>query len=193
MTAFDRDTKKLNLGCGEFKKAGYLNLDYGSVTPPDIAHNLESIPYPFENDHFNLVEADHVLEHLGSPFSVMREIHRITENGGKVVIRTPHFSRGFTHPEHKRGFDLTFPLYFDPQFPGGYQGVTFELDHARIRWFAQLELKRKVLSPLVFNTLRTIGVIVDYVANLAPMVCSRVWCYWVGGFEEVEFHFFVRK
>ena len=189
----DYNTNKLNLGCGEFKKPGYLNVDFGSVSVPDLVHNLEIVPYPFENSSFELVEADHLLEHLDDPFLVMKEIHRITKHGGKVVIRTPHFSRGFTHPEHKRGFDLTFPLYFNPTFPGGYQGVKYELDRIRIRWFAQPDLKRRVLSPIVFKGLQIVGMIIDVFANLSPMVCSRLWCYWVGGFEEIEFRFSVHK
>ena len=168
-------------------------MDCGSVSPPDVVHDLEVIPYPFANDDFELVEADHVLEHLDNPFQVMKEIHRITKDGGKVVIKTPHFSRGFTHPEHKRGFDVTSPFYFDPTFLGGYQGVTYELDRFKIRWFAQMELKRSVLPRSVFHLLRIIGLVIDCFANLSPMVCSRIWCYWVGGFDELEFHFSVRK
>ena len=33
------------------------------------------------------------------------------------------------------------------------------------------------------------GVVIDFFANLSPMFCSRVWCYIVGGFEEIEFDF----
>ena len=187
------DLKKLNLGCGKFKKLCYLNVNFGSVSTPDVVHDLEVIPYPFAEGGFELVEADHVLEHLSNPFQVMKEIHRITKNGGKVVIRTPHFSRGFTHPEHKRGFDVTFPFYFDPTFPGGYQGVQYELDRLRFRWFSQVELKRSVLPRSAFYLLRILGLVIDFFANLSPMACSRIWCYWVGGFDELEFHFSVRK
>ncbi len=193
MNEINRDVRKLSLGCGEFKKPGYLNVDYGSVSPPDVVHDLNVMPYPFANDDFELVEADHVLEHLDNPFQVMKEVHRITKDGGKVIIRVPHFSRGFTHPEHKRGFDVTFPFYFDPTFLGGYQGVKFELDRLKIRWFAQVELKRIVLSRPVFHLLRILGLVIDCFANLSPMVCSRIWCYWIGGFDELEFHFSVRK
>ena len=193
MNEINRDVRKLSLGCGEFKKLGYLNVDYGSVSPLDIVHNLEVIPYPFANDDFELVEANHVLEHLDNPFQVMKEIHQITKNGGKVVIRVPHFSRGFSHPEHKRGFDVTFPYYFDSTFPSGYQGVRYEFERLKIRWFAQLELKQSVLSPPVFQLLRILRLVIDFFANLSPSACSRIWCNWVGGFEELGFHFSVRK
>ena len=71
--------KKLNLGCGEFKKAGYINVDYYSVTDPDLKHDLDIFPYPFADNEFKLIEADHLLEHLDNPFRVMKELHRISE------------------------------------------------------------------------------------------------------------------
>jgi hypothetical protein len=32
-----------------------------------------------------------------------------------------------------------------------------------------------------------IGEIFDLAANLCPALCSRIWCFWVGGFEEIRF------
>lgn len=101
--------KKLNLGSGEFKKGGYVNVDYYSVSEPDVRHNLNQFPYPYEKDDFDLIEAYHVLEHLENPFSVMKELHRIGKQNSLIKIWVPHFSRGFTHAEHKRGFDVSFP------------------------------------------------------------------------------------
>ena len=40
--------KKLNIGCGEFKKDGYINVDYYSVSEPDVKHDLNKFPYPFK-------------------------------------------------------------------------------------------------------------------------------------------------
>lgn len=37
------------------------------------------------------------------------------------------------------------------------------------------------------------GAIIDFFANLSPIFCSRLWCFWVGGFEEYEIHFKVIK
>ena len=185
--------RKLNLGCGEFKKEGYINVDYGAFSSPDLTHNLEEIPYPFSESKFDLIEADHVLEHLADPFSVMRKIHRIAKDKSTVIIRTPHFSRGFSHPEHKRGFDVSFPLYFRKSFVGGYQGCEFDLKVLSLRWFAQPDLKRRHFSVLTFNALRAIGFVIDLFANLSPEICSRIRCYWVGGFEEIEYVFVVKK
>ena len=113
--------RKLNIGSGEFLKEGYVNVDFYSVTKPDVLHDLSKFPYPFSENEFDLIESDHCLEHLPDPFAVMREIHRIGKNNAEVIIRVPHFSRGFTHAEHKSGFDVTFPYYFRKEFIGGYR------------------------------------------------------------------------
>lgn len=185
--------RRLNLGSGEFPKPGYVNVDYYSITPPDIVHDLDRFPYPFADNEFDLVEADHCLEHLRDPFAVMREIHRITKPGGIVRIRVPHFSRGFTHADHKRSFDVTFPYYFNPHFKGGYTGTHYKIRRVRLKWFSQPYLKRTVLSPVVFYTALIFGYVIDFLANLSPLFTSRVWCFWVGGFEEVYFEFEVVK
>ncbi|MDW8416384.1 MAG: methyltransferase domain-containing protein [Bacteroidia bacterium] len=185
--------KRLNLGSGEFPKPGYINVDYYSITPPDVVHNLDEYPYPFADNEFDLVEADHCLEHLKDPFEAMREIHRITKPGGIVKIRVPHFSRGFTHADHKRGFDITFPYYFSPTFKGGYMGVTYRLRKTRLTWFAQPYLKKRILPRHLFLAGSFAGKVIDFFANLSPFLASRLWCFWVGGFEEIYFEFEVVK
>jgi len=186
-------SRELNLGSGQFLKEGFVNVDYFSNSTPDVSHDLNQIPYPFEDDYFELVEADHVLEHLTDPFKVMGELRRICSSGAAIHIRVPHFSRGFTHADHKRGFDVTFPYYFNPKFLPGYQRVSLELVKMRLTWFAQPYMKKSVLpTPLVYLG-QVIGIIIDFFANLSPWLCSRLWCYWVGGFEEIEFVFRVKK
>jgi len=185
--------KKLNIGSGEFLKEGFVNIDYYSVTKPDVIHDLNTFPYPFEDNTFDWIESDHCFEHLSSPFHVMKEVHRIGKNGATVIIRVPHFSRGFTHAEHKAGFDVTFPYYYQKDFKGGYQGVEFDCSSVKLTWFAQPYFKKTVLSKFQYYTASFLGSIFSFFANLSPFACSRIWCYWVGGFEEVEFVFTIKK
>jgi SAM-dependent methyltransferase len=186
-------SRKLNLGSGEFSKEGYVNVDFFSLSNPDITHDLNQYPYPFEDNSFDLIEADHVLEHLTDPFRVMGELRRICASGGIIHVRVPHFSRGFTHADHRRGFDVTFPYYFDPKFRPGYQKIPLKLIKMRLRWFAQPYLKKMVLPTPLFYIGKAMGGFIDFFANLSPWLCSRLWCYWVGGFEEIEFIFQVSK
>jgi hypothetical protein len=54
-------------------------------------------------------------------------------------------------------------------------------------------MKKTVLSAPLVKVGQGIGAVIDFFANLSPWLCSRLWCYWVGGFEEIEFIFRVTK
>lgn len=180
--------RQLNLGCGRFPRTDHLNVDLSPLAKADLRCDLER-PLPFADGTFSRVTADHVLEHLGSPFRVMAEIHRVLAPGGFLILRVPHFSRGFSHPEHQRGFDVSFPLYFDRNFQGGFTGTEFRLEGMRLTWFGQEELKKTVLAPVPFLLGAWLGFFLDRLAALSPYFCSRVWCFLVGGFDEIEFRF----
>ena len=181
--------KMLNLGCGQFPKPGYINLDLDPNSKADLIHDLRQFPYPFEDESFSRIEASHLLEHLSDPFSVMKEIHRIAKPGAIVDIRVPHFSRGMTHAEHKSGFDITFPFYFQKDWEGGYTGCEFELLKMRLTWCGSPHLKKKTLGSFSYHLSKFLGGFIDFLANLSPALCSRLWCFWVGGFEEIHFVF----
>jgi SAM-dependent methyltransferase len=187
----NKNINKLNLGAGEFKKDGYVNVDWQDITKPDIKHDLNIYPYPFEDNSFDLIEAYHVLEHLDKPFDTMKELHRILKPGGSLIIKVPHFSRGFTHAEHSHGFDITFPLYFDPSFTkSGYTGTNFRLINIRLDWLAFFRLLPYMGYGVVsIAFLRLTNAIISFLANIRPAFCRRIWCYWVGGFEQITFEF----
>ncbi|MEA3398687.1 MAG: methyltransferase domain-containing protein [Patescibacteria group bacterium] len=195
MARLNMETKKLNLGCGQNKKKGYINLDWNKLTNPDIYHNLNFIPYPFCDNSFDLIEAEHVLEHLDRPFDVMKELHRILKPGGILKVKVPHFSRGFTHAEHAHGFDITFPLYFNKNFTrSGYIGVDYSLKKLSLRWMSFFHLLPSMgYGKIMISFLKTVNKVINFFANLGPAFCSRIWCYWVGGFEEIEYIFICKK
>ena len=182
---------KLNLGAGADKKQGYVNVDWSPLTSPDVVCDLNVFPYPFPDESCELIEAYHVLEHLEKPFAVMRELHRILTPGGVLHIKVPHFSRGMTHAEHEHGFDVTFPLYFDPTFTAsGYYGVPYTCTSVRLTWLAFFHLMPSLgYSRITIGILRGVNVLISWLANISPAFTSRIWCFWVGGFDEIEFMF----
>lgn len=182
---------RLNLGSGEDRHPGFLSIDWNSFSGADILQDLNRFPYPFAESSIDEIHAFHILEHLDRPFDVMRELHRILKPGGLLHVKVPHFSRGFTHPEHSHGFDITFPLYFDARMTRfGYFGVHFKLEAQRLRWFAFPHLMRAMgYSRVIITALTGIGAVLSFVANLSPGFASRVWCYWVGGFDEIDMRF----
>jgi SAM-dependent methyltransferase len=185
------ETKKLNLGCGEHKKEGFINLDWSPLNAPDVVHDLNALPYPFADNSIDEVEAFHVLEHLDKPFAIMKELHRILKPEGVLHIKVPHFSRGFTHAEHTHGFDVTFPLYFRKDFTtSGFYGVEYRLERMELHWLAFFHLLPAMgYGTVVIGILRAFNKVISWVANLSPALTSRIWCFWVGGFDEIEFMF----
>ncbi len=167
--------KKLNLGSAGRKKDGFINVDWLSLVKPDVEHNLNVFPYPFQDNEFDLVEATHIIEHLDRPFLVMKEIQRITKPGGTVVIKVPHFSRAMGHPEHFHGFDVSFPYYFNKTFIElGYFGVDFDLKKMKLNWFAFSHIAEKMgFGSLSIIFLKTLNKIINFFANLSPVFLQQ--------------------
>ena len=83
---------KLNLGCGNKRMPGFVNVDkFGS---PDLRHDLEVFPWPWPDNSVGEVVMNHVLEHLGEStatfLGIMKELYRVCAGGARVVIAVPH-------------------------------------------------------------------------------------------------------
>tara|TARA_Y100000768_G_scaffold52719_1_gene34687 strand:- start:403 stop:972 length:570 start_codon:yes stop_codon:yes gene_type:complete len=86
--------KKLNLGCGSKILDGYINVDKFEIYNPDILHDLEHFPYPFDDNSVDEIILSHVLEHLGQHpdvfNNIIKELYRICINGSRIEIKVPH-------------------------------------------------------------------------------------------------------
>jgi hypothetical protein len=85
---------KLNLGCGNFKMKGFVNVDRVAMCQPDQVVDLEKTPWPWEDDSVDEIKLFHVLEHLGQQtdvfLSIIREMYRVCRDGARIEIRVPH-------------------------------------------------------------------------------------------------------
>jgi hypothetical protein len=85
---------RLNLGCGQYKKEGYVNLDKYDSFAPDIVWDLECVPWPFEAGSVAEVEMRHCLEHMGAStesfLGIMKELYRVCAPDAVVAIEVPH-------------------------------------------------------------------------------------------------------
>jgi SAM-dependent methyltransferase len=95
----------LDIGCGKgyaMAKAAARGWDvYGQDITDTFADEIEKISGVnlfvgdvrdalFEDEYFDVVYLDSVIEHLPGPFALLKEIHRITRKGGVVYIVTPN-------------------------------------------------------------------------------------------------------
>lgn len=110
---------KIDFGCGQRKKEGYVGVDALSLPGVDIVHDLNIFPYPFEDNTADDSWMDNVLEHLDNPLKAMEEIYRISKNDAKVIVAVPYFRSFYAtiDPTHKNFFGSHWFNYFDPAHP----------------------------------------------------------------------------
>lgn len=106
----------LDFGCGNKKRPGAVGIDINPDTACDIVHDLNVFPYPFDDDSFDEIYADNVIEHLDDVIAVMEELHRIGRPNALVKVIVPYGrSRwAFIDPTHKHAFSCESFSYFDP-------------------------------------------------------------------------------
>ena len=177
---------KLNIGSGAHRQPGYLSVDNNeNAGPVDVSHNLDVLPWPFAESSTGEVVMDHVLEHLEDTIGIIQELYRICADGATIVIRTPHYSCNWTHPGHKRAIGVGLFDHFDPRVEEHYGQCRFQVERVVLHW----------MRPRYRTSwMRTaVSAVIDWFANLSPRLCQRLWCYWVGGFDEIEFRVHVVK
>lgn len=105
---------KLNLGCGTKLLDGYVNCDNSDNVNVDKKFDLNTFPYPFEDNSVDEILLDNVLEHLDNIVAVMEELYRILKNAGKVNIFVPYAKSdwAFQDPTHIHFFTENSMNYF---------------------------------------------------------------------------------
>ena len=89
-----RHMLRLNLGCGNRKMDGFLNVDCTDICRPDMVMDLEKIPWPWKDNSVEEIKLIHVLEHLGQQtdvfLGIIREMYRVCCDGARIEIVVPH-------------------------------------------------------------------------------------------------------
>jgi len=99
------EKKKLVLGSAGKKEPGAVTLDIDPGHAPDVVHDLNKTPWPFEDDRFESITCHHSLEHLDGIDAPLKEMHRICRKGGEIYIEVPHHTSWCANsPEHKLRF-----------------------------------------------------------------------------------------
>lgn len=126
---------RLHLGCGRNYRDGWVNVDNCPDVKADVVHDLNRVPWPFEDDSVSEIEMYGVLEHLDNTIQSLAEIHRILIPGGTAHIHVPYAGShwAFMDPTHKSYFTERTLDYlksgFDYNF---YTKIRFEIVQAKL-------------------------------------------------------------
>lgn len=95
---------KINLGCGNKKFEGYINVDI--IPSADVVVDLENGSLPFPDNSVEEIRAEQVFEHISNFLPLMNEIHRILIPGGRLRGHVPLAGtlQSFQDPTHVRFF-----------------------------------------------------------------------------------------
>jgi hypothetical protein len=108
---------RLHIGCGDDYRNGFVNLDRGECRA-DVYHDLNHVPYPFDDHTFELIIANQTLEHLSreSWVPIVVELYRISRPNAVWEFRSPYaLSDNFaTDPTHRMALTPRTFDYFDP-------------------------------------------------------------------------------
>ena len=104
-----------------FKKQSNLNYLTGDLVSPiaDLHFDLHNIP--LEDNRFDVVFCNHVMEHVDDAIRCMSELHRVMKPGGWGIMQVPQ--------DHKRELTLEDPSITSPEDREKYY---WQKDHVRL-------------------------------------------------------------
>jgi hypothetical protein len=95
---------KLDLGCGQNPKEGFVGVDISKKAKPKVVHDLRKRPWPWKDNSVEEVFSAHFFEHLSGPerMPFMDELWRVMKVDAKATIITPYWSsmRAVQDPTH---------------------------------------------------------------------------------------------
>lgn len=106
----------LDLGCGMHKQdENATGVDIVPGEGVDVVWDLESYPWPFEDEYADTVVMSHFWEHLNEPIPFMNELYRVMKTGGTAILVSPYYSsaRAWQDPTHKHAVSEHSFLYYN--------------------------------------------------------------------------------
>jgi predicted SAM-dependent methyltransferase len=82
------------MGCGFKKLNDHWNVDIERKCNPDQVFDFETPTWPFQDNFFEKITADNILEHLGQDpkvfTNILKEMYRVSKDGAEWYINVPH-------------------------------------------------------------------------------------------------------
>lgn len=154
--------KKLNIAAGRRVLSGFDNLDLHNKFGSNVIWDLEEIPLPFENETYDFIKADFILEHFNDCLPHLTEWIRILKRGGLLEVLVPYGDLGFDSIDHRRIFFIT--TFLDFLIAGDFDRPGLEdIDLAEIKFITRQTKIWPRFKVFLFNKLIKIHIkAIDY-------------------------------
>jgi len=88
----NKNEMKLNLGCGNMRIPGFINIDIRKLEGVDYVTSIDKLDV-FKDRSIDLIYASHVLEHVprSQTEPALHEWYRVLKKGGVLRIAVPDF------------------------------------------------------------------------------------------------------
>lgn len=179
--------KILDVGCGLNKIPNSIGIDIIDLPGVDIIHDINLLPWPFEDGQFNAISFTHSISHLKDIPSIIKECHRILAPGGIIEIIAPHFSsdNNFTDPTHKSSFSSRSMMYFTADL-GRYKYINDEFRFSLLKNELSFLRCHSVFRKRIPIFYKVISFIPDLLINFFPRLYERFFV-WILPASEVRF------
>lgn len=102
-----------NYICGDLYTEGYYY--------PDYVKNMNVLNIPYEDNYFDIIICNHILEHIPNDLDAMAELYRVLKSKGKAILQVPV---SLNSEKTYEDFSITDPLEREKEFG--------QFDHVRI-------------------------------------------------------------
>src|SRR3989339_224838 len=100
---------KLNLGCGEDYREGYVNIDNNTAVNADIYSDFIN-KIPAKDNSVQEIFCKNLFEHVPNPLNFLMEIKRVLVKGGRAIIITSNASYLIYHFPRKKAYHDSYNL-----------------------------------------------------------------------------------
>lgn len=109
---------KLDIACGADKQAGFVGIDIAPIPGVDFVHDLETFPWPLEDESVIEAVCLHYVEHTKNLIAFVEELYRVMRKGALCTVRAPYYTsiRAWQDPTHTRAITENTFLYFNAQW-----------------------------------------------------------------------------
>lgn len=174
---------KLDLGCGLNCKPGFVGVDIEPKTKANIIWDLNRTPIPIDSNSVVEVYSRHMIEHLNDPFSFLEEVWRVCKHDARVTFSFPHFTKVWNNISHKSGvcsnlLDSGRDCRYD------HSRIRFKTEGITYRWrfYSGVNKFKSFFHFMYF--LCNVGF--NFVLNLDSRLTEELFCFWVGGVDDVR-------